>query len=65
MTAILRIREKNPLIADQVATNYRKADSTPRQRAMLEFVAWVTGSNRNLALFMATIFVAPIILMLV
>ena len=36
--AILRIREKNPHIADQVATNYRKADVTPRQRAMLDFV---------------------------
>jgi len=35
--AILRIRAKNPLIADQIATNYRKADITPRQRAMLEF----------------------------
>jgi uncharacterized peroxidase-related enzyme len=35
--AILRIRAKNPLIADQVAINYRKADLTPRQRAMLDF----------------------------
>src|SRR3984885_16058688 len=35
--AILRIRAKNPLLADQVATNYRKADLTPRQRAMLDF----------------------------
>ncbi|HEX2724363.1 MAG TPA: peroxidase-related enzyme [Beijerinckiaceae bacterium] len=35
--AILRIRAKNPLIADQVAANYRKADVTPRQRAMLDF----------------------------
>ncbi len=35
--AILRIRAKNPLIADQIATNYRKADITPRQRAMLDF----------------------------
>ena len=35
--AILRIRAKNPLVADQVAINYRKADITPRQRAMLEF----------------------------
>jgi uncharacterized peroxidase-related enzyme len=34
--AILRIRAKNPLVADQVATNYRKADITPRQRAMLD-----------------------------
>jgi uncharacterized peroxidase-related enzyme len=35
--AILRVRAKNPLIADQVAANYRKADLTPRQRAMLDF----------------------------
>jgi len=35
--AILRIYEKKPLIADQVAVNYRKADITPRQRAMLDF----------------------------
>jgi uncharacterized peroxidase-related enzyme len=35
--AILRIRAKNPLIADQVAGNYRKADITPRQKAMLDF----------------------------
>ena len=35
--AILRVRAKNPLIADQIAINYRKADITPRQRAMLDF----------------------------
>ena len=35
--AILRVRARNPLIADQVAVNYRKADLTPRQRAMLDF----------------------------
>ncbi|MBL8490778.1 MAG: peroxidase-related enzyme [Rhodocyclaceae bacterium] len=35
--AILRIRSKAPLVADQVAVNYRKADITPRQRAMLDF----------------------------
>ena len=35
--AILRIRAKNPLIADQIAVNYRKAEITPRQRAMLDF----------------------------
>jgi uncharacterized peroxidase-related enzyme len=35
--AILRIRAKNPLIADQIAANYRKADITARQRAMLDF----------------------------
>jgi uncharacterized peroxidase-related enzyme len=41
--AILRVRAKNPLIADQVAVNYRKADITPRQRAMLEFALKVAG----------------------
>ena len=40
--AILRIRAKNPLIADQLATNYRKADITPRQRAMLDFAVKVS-----------------------
>jgi uncharacterized peroxidase-related enzyme len=35
--AILRIRAKNPLVADQVAINHRKADITPRQKAMLDF----------------------------
>jgi uncharacterized peroxidase-related enzyme len=40
--AILRIRAKNPLIADQVATNYRKADITERQRAMLDYAMKVS-----------------------
>lgn len=35
--AILRIYEKKPLVADQVSVNYRKADISPRQRAMLDF----------------------------
>jgi uncharacterized peroxidase-related enzyme len=35
--AILRIRTKNPLIADQVATNYRKADISERQKIMLDY----------------------------
>jgi uncharacterized peroxidase-related enzyme len=35
--AILRIRARNPLIADQVAINYRKADIDGRQRAILDF----------------------------
>ena len=39
--AILRVRAKNPLLADQVATNYRKADITPRQKAMLDFAMQV------------------------
>jgi uncharacterized peroxidase-related enzyme len=40
--AILRIRAKNPLIADQVAINYRKADLTDRQKAMLAFAMKVS-----------------------
>ncbi|MCX7171210.1 MAG: peroxidase-related enzyme [Proteobacteria bacterium] len=40
--AILRIRARNPLIADQVAVNYRKADITQRQRAMLDFAMKVS-----------------------
>ncbi len=40
--AILRIRAKNPTIADQIAVNYRKADITPRQRAMLDFAMKVS-----------------------
>ncbi|MEZ5536850.1 MAG: peroxidase-related enzyme [Thiolinea sp.] len=39
--AILRIRAKDPLIADQVAINHRKADITPRQKAMLDFAMTV------------------------
>jgi uncharacterized peroxidase-related enzyme len=45
--AILRIYEKKPLIADQVAVNYRKADITARQRAMLDFAMKVcTDSDK-------------------
>ncbi|WP_439924914.1 peroxidase-related enzyme [Nitrobacter sp. JJSN] len=41
--AILRIRAKNPQIADQIAANYRKADITPRQKAMLDFALKVSA----------------------
>jgi len=40
--AILRIRAKDPLIADQVSINYRKADITDRQKAMLDFAVRVS-----------------------
>ena len=43
--ALLRIYEKAPLIADQVATNYRKADITPRQKAMLDFAMKVCDDS--------------------
>lgn len=39
--AVLRIYAKNPLIADQIATNYRTADITPRQKALLDFAVKV------------------------
>ena len=44
--AILRIRAKNPLIADQVAVNPRKSDVTPRQMAMLDFALKVAERSR-------------------
>src|SRR6187402_3753856 len=47
--AILRIRAKNPLIADQVAANYRKADITPRQKAMLDFAMKVSREAEAIA----------------
>ncbi len=45
--AILRIYEKNPLIADQLAVNWRKADLTPRQRAMIGFAMKVALESRT------------------
>jgi uncharacterized peroxidase-related enzyme len=47
--AILRVRAKNPLLADQVAVNYRKADITPRQRAMLDFAMKVSQRSHEIA----------------
>lgn len=44
--AILRIRAKNPLIADQIAINYRKADITPKQTAMIDFAMKVSNDSR-------------------
>ena len=46
--AILRVRAKNPLLADQVAINYRKADITPRQRAMLDLAMKVALASHEL-----------------
>jgi 4-carboxymuconolactone decarboxylase len=45
--AILRVRAKNPLIADQVAINYRKADISARQRAMLDFAMQVALASHT------------------
>ena len=47
--AILRIRAKNPLIADQIAVNYRKADITPRQKAMLDFAMKVSADAQRIS----------------
>jgi len=47
--AILRIRAKNPELADQVAINYRKADITPRQRAMLDFAMKVSRAAEDIS----------------
>lgn len=42
--AILRVYSRDPLVADQVAVNYRKADITPRQTAMLDFAVRIAAS---------------------
>jgi uncharacterized peroxidase-related enzyme len=47
--AILRIRAKNPLIADQISVNYRKADITPRQHAMLDFAMKVSAEANKVS----------------
>lgn len=46
--AILRIRAKDPLIADQVAVNYRKSDISERQKAMLGFAMKVALDSRSI-----------------
>jgi uncharacterized peroxidase-related enzyme len=46
--AILRIYEKKPLVADQVAVNYLKAEITPRQRAMLDFAMKVCTASHQI-----------------
>ncbi len=46
--AILRIYEKKPLLAEQVAVNYLKADITPRQRAMLDFAMKVCNASHSI-----------------
>jgi uncharacterized peroxidase-related enzyme len=45
--AILRVYEKAPLLADQIAVNHRKAPITPRQRAMLDFAMKVTTASHT------------------
>ena len=46
--AILRVHEKNPYVADQVAVNHHKADITPRQRAMLDFAMKVCQHSHEI-----------------
>ena len=46
--AILRIRAKDPHIADQVAINHHKADTTPRQKAMLDFALRVADDSASI-----------------
>jgi uncharacterized peroxidase-related enzyme len=47
--AILRIRAKNPQLADQIAVNYRKADIAPRHRAMLDFAMKVSTEAHSIS----------------
>ncbi len=47
--AILRIRARNPLIADQIAINYRKADLNPREMAMLDFAMKVSLDAQDIS----------------
>jgi uncharacterized peroxidase-related enzyme len=47
--AILRIYEKKPLVADQVATNYLKADISPRQKAMCDFAVKITEASYTIS----------------
>ncbi|MBU6257737.1 MAG: peroxidase-related enzyme [Burkholderiales bacterium] len=47
--AILRVYEKKPLLADQLAVNPREADLTPRQRAMVEFALKVAADSRSIS----------------
>ena len=46
--AILRIYEKNPRLADQVAVNYRKAEISERQKAMLDFAMKVCNASEEI-----------------
>lgn len=47
--AVLRIRAKNPTIADQMAVNYRKADINPREMAMLDFAMKVSQNAHEIS----------------
>ncbi|MGB9754431.1 peroxidase-related enzyme [Roseiflexus castenholzii] len=47
--AILRIRSKNPRLAEQIAANYRRAEITPRQRAMLDYAQKVAVDSARIS----------------
>ena len=47
--AILRIRAKDPLIADQIAINYKKADISERQKEMLKFALKVSNDSKSIS----------------
>jgi uncharacterized peroxidase-related enzyme len=47
--AILRIRSQNPRLADQIATNYRRAEITPRQRAILDYALKVAIDSARIS----------------
>jgi uncharacterized peroxidase-related enzyme len=46
--ALVRIRARDALVADQVAIDYRTADTTPRQRAMLDFAVKLAGRPQTI-----------------
>ena len=46
--AVLRIRSKDSLLSDQLAVNYKKADLTPRHRAMLDFAVKVCSDSASI-----------------
>ena len=47
--AILRVRARNPLIADQVAINYKKSDISDRQKAMIKFALKVSNDSKSIS----------------
>ena len=46
--AILRIYEKSSQISDEIATNYKNANITDRQKAMLDFAMKICNCSHNI-----------------
>lgn len=46
--AALRLASENSIISDQIAINYREADITPRQKAMIDFAMKVTDDSKSI-----------------